>query len=141
MNSKGWTRNAIKAGNIFSLLAAKFTQLCVCFDYHYHGVFAGAEELNISGEISNMFTEYDLVKHFMERSNDELESHLEQNKLNLQEALQYRLEKVVPYVPRFNEALAHTTQPPNLPKSVKILQSLADIVAHHALQDKSTDVS
>ena len=88
-----------------------------------------------------MFTEYDLVKHFMEKSNDELESHLEQNKLNLQEALQYRLEKVVPYVPRFNEALAHTTQPPNLPHSVKILQSLADIVAHHALQDKSTDVS
>jgi len=114
VNTKGWTLEAIEAG---------------------------AEEVYMSGEISSIFDEYDLVKYFIASSNQDLEKHLSSNQLNLQQALEYRLQKVVPYAQRFNEALAFTTRPENIPQSMQLLMNLSDSIAHHAMKDTSADLT
>jgi len=85
--------------------------------------------------------EYDLVRFFLTDANDELETHLAKNTLNVEAALEYRLRKVVPYVPKFNEALAYATSPENVSESMRLLLHLADSIAHHSMKDVSTDVS
>ena len=95
----------------------------------------------MAGEISQIFMEYDLVRFFFASCNKELEEHLSKTPLNLQGALEYRLQKVVPYVPRFSEALAHATQPENISESMRLLLHLSDSIAHHSMKDSSTDVS
>jgi len=114
VNSKGWSMDAIKTG---------------------------ATDVNLTEAISNVFTEFDLVKHFISECNDALEHHLRDNQLKLRDAVEWRLQKVAPYVPRFSEALAFATHPKNLPHSAQLLQNLADSIAHHSLQDKSTDLT
>jgi ubiquinone biosynthesis protein COQ9 len=114
VNAKGWTMDAIRAG---------------------------AEELYSSGEVSEIFNEYDLVKYFITYCNYDLETHLAKTPLNLQQALEYRLGKVVPYAPKFNEVLAHTTHPANVVQSVELLLKLSDAIAHYSLKDTSTDLS
>ena len=104
-------------------------------------IFIGTEDLGLSGEVSNIFNEFDLVHFFISKNNEELESHLQESKLNLKDALEWRLQKIIPYKPKYNEALAYATQPENLPKSIQLLQTMADTVAHHSLKDTSTNVS
>jgi ubiquinone biosynthesis protein COQ9 len=114
VNTKGWNRSAIRAG---------------------------AEDLNMSEEVGSIFTEYDLVKFFLQKNNDDLETYLKENKVSLKEALEFKVGRVIPYAPKLNEALAFATQPENLPESIRMLQNFGDIVAHYALQDTSTDLS
>ncbi len=95
----------------------------------------------MAAEISSIFTEYDLVRFFIASCNKELETHLSTNALNVHGALEYRLQKVVPYVPRFSEALARATQPENLSESMRLLLHLSDSITHHSMKDTSTDVS
>lgn len=84
--------------------------------------------------------EYDLVNYFIRSSNRELESHLTNTPLNLQQALEHRLLMVTPYAKRLNEALSQATHPNNIANSVGLLLRLADSIAHHSLKDVSTDV-
>jgi len=114
VNTKGWTMEAIRAG---------------------------AEEVYSAGEISEIFVEYDLVDYFIRSCNRELETHLANSPLNLQQALEYRLSMVTPYAKRFNEALSQATHPNNIPNSVSLLLRLADSIAHHSLKDVSTDLT
>jgi len=94
-------------------------------------------------EISGIFRDYDLVKFLFTNCNKELEDHLasSQSTPSVYEALHYRLEKVVPYAPKFQEVLALATKPENVPESLRLLLQLADSVVHHSLKDKSTDVN
>ncbi|CAG7830406.1 unnamed protein product [Allacma fusca] len=109
--------------------------------WNHSAIRAGAEALNMSEEVGNIFTEYDLVRFFLQKNNDELESYLSGNKANLKEAMEWKFGRIIPYAPKLNEALAIATQPENITGSIRMLQKLADIMAHYALQDTATDLS
>jgi rpsU-divergently transcribed protein len=101
-----------------------------------------AEDMGLSSSIGDLFKDYDLVHYFVMKSNDELEHYLSMTeKVDLREAVEWRLQRVVPYAKGYSEALALIAQPENLQRSTKLLLELADSVAHYALKDKSTDVS
>jgi len=93
-------------------------------------------------EIGGIFNEYDLVKFLFSTCNNDLENHLStsQPMPSVLEALEYRLEKVIPFAPRFEEALALATKPANVSESLRLLLNLSDSVVHHSMKDKSTDV-
>jgi len=121
VNTHGWSMDAIIAG------ASDVTKQ--------------KDDLNTVELATSLFSEDDLVRFFINKSNIQMETFLIDNKVSYRDALEYRLNKVVPYAERYSEAIALSTQPKNIAYSLQQLQEIADSIAHHALSDKSTDIS
>lgn len=98
----------------------------------------------MSPSVGTMFKDVDLPHYFISKSNKELEQHLKDKTdkdIGLRHALEWRLNKILPYQANYAEAIALISRPENITKSVALLMEIADIIAHYALKDTSADVS
>jgi len=109
--------------------------------WNLNAISEGAKDLGLSAEVANSFREFDLVGHFIKKCNGELEDHLSIKPLVLREAIKYRLEKVIPFAKKYNEALAFIPRPENVEESFRLLLLLSDSIAYHSLKDRSSDLS
>lgn len=97
--------------------------------------------MNLADVAGGIFEDYDLVRFFITKNNLDLEKELSTNPMTVRDSIEWRLQKVVPYISRYSEAIALATLPQNVPTSTRLLIQLSDSIAHHSLKDKSADVS
>lgn len=120
-------------------------------------ISAGAESIGYPGIIHGMFPNQgaDLVHYFYMACNKELNSMLKKRQealrslpakekqtfeKQLNDAVETRLRMIVPYKKTWPQALALMSLPPNVPKSLANLLTLADDICYYA-GDRSVDIN
>lgn len=112
---------------------------------------AGAESIGYPGIAHGIFADggADLVNYFQKSSNNKLLNYLKQqqevqnlkpvrSRVIIEESVRERLKMIIPYLPRWPQALAIMSLPQNVSKSLATLLTMVDDMCYYA-GDQSVD--